>query len=95
AARLLFFGLSQLPGIGIEGLIQSSNRVLARGLPGAARASGGGMSEDRRIDRLSRVVVSLQQRRPATGWCAPAAASNGCWRRPPPCPGRCWPSASR
>jgi hypothetical protein len=56
--------VSQLPGIGIEGLIQSSNRVLARGLPGAASASGGGLSEDRRIDRLSRVVVSLQQRRP-------------------------------
>jgi hypothetical protein len=33
--RLLFRGLSSLPGANVEGLIQSSNRVIAKGLPDA------------------------------------------------------------
>lgn len=57
--RLLFHGLSKLDGVAVEGLLQSSNRVLARGVPDGAAAAG--WSEDRKIDRLSRVVVSLQQ----------------------------------
>ena len=55
--RLLFRGLTQLPGIGVEGLLQSSNRVLARGLSTAQSAE---YSEDQRVNRLSRVVVSMQ-----------------------------------
>jgi len=54
--RLLFRALTQLDGISVEGLLQSSNRVLAKGLPQHA----GRWSEHRRINRLSRVVVSLQ-----------------------------------
>jgi glycosyltransferase involved in cell wall biosynthesis len=53
--RLLFRGLARLPELQVEGLLQSSNRVLAKGLPEAALAA------DRRLDRLSRVVVSLHQ----------------------------------
>jgi glycosyltransferase involved in cell wall biosynthesis len=53
--RLLFRGLATLPGLQVEGLLQSSNRVLAKGLP--ARP----MADDRRLNRLSRVVVSLHQ----------------------------------
>lgn len=56
--RLLFRGLSSLPGVTADGLIQSSNRVLARGLPDSSRT--GRWSEDRRVDRLARVVVSMQ-----------------------------------
>lgn len=55
--RLLFRGLGLLGGYRIEGLMQSSNRVIAGGLPAGAE----GWREDRRIHRLSRVVVSLQQ----------------------------------
>ena len=58
AARLLFRGLAQLEGVQADGLLQSNGRVLAKGLP----AHSDGWSEDRRINRLSRVVVSLQQR---------------------------------
>jgi len=56
--RLLFRGLQQLDDIIVEGLLQSSNRVLAKGLSERALAND---TEDRRINRLSRVVVSLQQ----------------------------------
>jgi glycosyltransferase involved in cell wall biosynthesis len=56
--RLLFRGLSQLEQVQVEGLLQSSNRVLARGLPPAPH----GLSRDRQVNRLSRVVVALQTR---------------------------------
>ncbi|MEP7300922.1 MAG: glycosyltransferase family 1 protein [Caldimonas sp.] len=52
--RLLFNELARLPGASVEGLIQSSGRMLAPGLFDDTA------SEDERIDRLSRVVVSLQ-----------------------------------
>lgn len=59
--RLLFQALTKFEDIEIEGLLQSSNRVLAKGLP----ANGSPVSErlhvDERINRLSRVVISLQQ----------------------------------
>jgi glycosyltransferase involved in cell wall biosynthesis len=54
--RLLFRGLSQIAGLDVEGLLQSSSRVLAKGLPARRDA----LSRDRQINRLSRVVVSLQ-----------------------------------
>jgi glycosyltransferase involved in cell wall biosynthesis len=54
--RLLFRALSQIDGVSVEGLLQSSNRVLSKGLPRHA----GRWSEHRRVNRLSRVVVSLQ-----------------------------------
>lgn len=53
--RLLFRGLAGLPGLEVHGLLQSSNRVLAKGLPAQP------LSSDRRMNRLSRVVVSLHQ----------------------------------
>jgi glycosyltransferase involved in cell wall biosynthesis len=53
--RLLFRGLQSLEGIDVQGLIQSSNLLVEKGL---APADGGG-AED--IAQLSRVVVSLQQ----------------------------------
>jgi len=54
--RLLFRGLCQLEEVAVEGLLQSSNRVLAKGLP----RETGRWSEHRKVNRLSRVVVSLQ-----------------------------------
>ncbi|MFO1337512.1 MAG: glycosyltransferase family 1 protein [Burkholderiaceae bacterium] len=56
--RLLFRGLSRLDGVQVEGLLQSSTRVLARGIPPGKQR----LSRDRQVNRLSRVVVSLQTR---------------------------------
>lgn len=58
--RLLFRGLSTIEGLDVEGLLQSSNRVIARGLPHPDSAAYRRMSLDKRIHRLSRVVLSLR-----------------------------------
>lgn len=59
--RLLFNGLRTLPGIHVEGLIQSSGHLLARGLPAVESRWQAPLSPDKQVNRLSRVVVSLQQ----------------------------------
>jgi hypothetical protein len=58
--RLLFRGLTTLDGLDVEGLLQSSNRVIARGLPPPDSAAYRRLSIDQRIHRLSRVVLSLR-----------------------------------
>jgi glycosyltransferase involved in cell wall biosynthesis len=60
-ARLLFRGLSLIDDVIVEGLIQSSGRILAEGLPNKPGFFSGQLTEDQRINRLSRVVISLQQ----------------------------------
>ena len=58
--RLLFRGLAGMEGVDVVGLIQSSNLIVEAGLP----VRGGkpvALPDEQRIDRLSRVVVSLQQ----------------------------------
>jgi glycosyltransferase involved in cell wall biosynthesis len=60
-ARLLFRGLSLIEDVTVEGLIQSSGRILAQGLPAKPGFFSGPLSEDKKINRLSRVVISLQQ----------------------------------
>jgi len=55
--RLLFRGLSRLAGTRVEGLVQSSNRVIAKGLPDGNLAT---WKPHQVIDRLSKLVVSLQ-----------------------------------
>ncbi len=64
-ARLLFRGLSRIDDCTVEGLIQSSTRFLAKGLAAQDRPMLPGridpaLPEHRKLDRLSRVVVSLQ-----------------------------------
>ena len=64
-ARLLFRGLSRIDGCSVEGLIQSSTRFLAKGLSASDRPMVPGrvdpaLPEHRKLDRLSRVIVSLQ-----------------------------------
>ena len=64
-ARLLFRGLRGIEGCSVEGLIQSSTRYLSQGLAASARPLLPGrvdpaLPEHRKLDRLSRVVVSLQ-----------------------------------
>ena len=57
--RLLFRGLARLAGLQVDGLLQSSNQLLARGVP-VDETEGAAWSADRRVNRLSRVVLSLQ-----------------------------------
>lgn len=56
--RLLYRGLSKIRNVTVEGLLQSSTRVLARGLP----ATGHRGTPDKQLNRLSRVVISLHPR---------------------------------
>src|ERR1700741_3960742 len=59
APRRLFRGLAGMPDLEVEGLLQSSSRLLSPGLPASEMALAK-LSADRRVDRLSRTVVSLQ-----------------------------------
>ncbi|HEX6705407.1 MAG TPA: glycosyltransferase family 1 protein [Albitalea sp.] len=60
--RLLFRGLCGLDGMSVEGLLQSGGRVLAQGLPGTLNGEERHrLPPDQAVNRMSRVVVSLQQ----------------------------------
>ncbi len=59
--RLLFRGLSMLDDVRVEGLLQSSDRLLARGLPPGGKGWFGPLSRDRQLNRLGRVVITLEQ----------------------------------
>jgi glycosyltransferase involved in cell wall biosynthesis len=60
--RLLFRGLAGMPEVAVEGLLQSGNLVLEKGLPLARDGSTPvALTPAEKIDRLSNVVVSLQQ----------------------------------
>ena len=60
--RLLFRGLSMLDDVHVEGLLQSSERLLARGLPPSGKGWWGPIPMDRQLNRLGRVVITLEQR---------------------------------
>jgi glycosyltransferase involved in cell wall biosynthesis len=55
--RLLFKGLSQMGGFGVEGLIQHGGRRLRAALPSQHQ-----FSQDKQIDRLSKFVVSMYEK---------------------------------
>ncbi len=59
--RLLFRGLAQVTGVEVFGLLQSGNLVLEAGLPLRAGSIVAERGASQHIDRMSRVVVSLQQ----------------------------------
>jgi glycosyltransferase involved in cell wall biosynthesis len=59
--RLLFRGLSMLENMHVEGLLQSNQWVLARGLPAKASSGSSRLEVHRQFDRLGRVVISLEQ----------------------------------
>jgi glycosyltransferase involved in cell wall biosynthesis len=58
--RLLFRALCQLDGVEVQGLLQSGSRVLADGLPVVGGEVKHSLSPDKEVNRMSRVVVSLQ-----------------------------------
>jgi glycosyltransferase involved in cell wall biosynthesis len=59
--RLLFRGLSMLAGISVEGLLQHPTRVLPLGLP-ANREAQARQPRDGQVNRLGRVVITLEQK---------------------------------
>src|ERR1039457_3776763 len=60
--RLLFRGLSLLDEVRVEGLLQSSERLLAPGLPRGGKGWGGPSSTYQQLNRLGRLVITLEQR---------------------------------
>lgn len=60
-ARLLFSGLSRLPDVQVQGLIHSNNLAIERGLPLPGTRAAIRLDPADAADRLSRLVVSLQQ----------------------------------
>ncbi len=59
--RLLFRGLSLLDNVYVEGLLQSSERLLAPGLPPRGKGWAGPLSADQQLNRLGRFVITLEQ----------------------------------
>jgi glycosyltransferase involved in cell wall biosynthesis len=57
--RLLFRGLSAMPDTRVAGLLQSSGRLLPPGLPADAPAGSGEFSTDERVERMGRIVITL------------------------------------
>lgn len=60
-ARLLFRGLRMIESVAVEGMIQTSHRVLARGTP-LKSSRFFRQSEARKLNRYSRVIVSLAEK---------------------------------
>src|ERR1700722_4775238 len=60
ATRLLFRGLTMLPEVTVEGVLPSTERVLTRGLP-ANQHRFNRLSTDQEVNRLSRVVIAIEQ----------------------------------
>jgi len=61
ATRLLFRNLAGSAQFALTGLIQSHNKVLARGVGKRLPNSASGLSRDKEIDRYGRVVISIEQ----------------------------------
>lgn len=59
--RLLFRGLSMLDKVQVEGLLQSPQWVIARGLPPTGTQGTDRLQPHQRFKRLGRVVISLEQ----------------------------------
>ncbi len=60
--RLLFRGLRQLPGIEVEGLIQSSRRRLSSGIPLKKSLFDLPLSQARRYGKFSNLIISLAEK---------------------------------
>jgi hypothetical protein len=71
AARLLFRSLALLDEVRVEGLLQTHERVLSSGLPPRGMGWMGKLSTDQRLDRLGRVVISIEQ----GTWASPVHAT--------------------
>jgi glycosyltransferase involved in cell wall biosynthesis len=62
ATRLLYRSLASLEDVRVAGLLQSAEHVLSRGVPPSGKGWLGPLSADRQLNRLGRVVISIEQR---------------------------------
>lgn len=60
--RLLFRGLRMLDSVEVEGMMQMSGRILAKGTMDSSLFFGRRLSESRKINRYSRVVISAAEK---------------------------------
>jgi glycosyltransferase involved in cell wall biosynthesis len=60
--RLLFRGLRMLEGVETEGMIQTPHRILAKGTAENAGFFASKLSEARKINRYSRVIISIAEK---------------------------------
>src|ERR1017187_6503978 len=61
-ARLLFRGLSLLGDGRVEGLLQKRERLRGPGLPPGGNGWAGPLPADQQLNRLGRLVITLEQR---------------------------------
>jgi glycosyltransferase involved in cell wall biosynthesis len=61
ATRLLFRSLASFSDVKVEGLLQSAESVLPRGLPPRGTGWFGGLSTDQQLNRLGKVVIAIEQ----------------------------------
>jgi glycosyltransferase involved in cell wall biosynthesis len=61
ATRLLFRSLAILENVRVEGLLQTHQRVLSRGLPRGDSDWFGALSPDQQLNLLGRVVIAIEQ----------------------------------
>lgn len=65
--RLLFRSLCTLDGVRAEGLMQSSSQVLPAGAPPDDSPASGSLTPDERIERMGRIVISMDKSRSRRG----------------------------
>lgn len=57
--RLLFRGLKKIESIDVEGMIQTSHKILAAGVPEKRSIFSPKLTQSKKINRYSRVIISL------------------------------------
>jgi glycosyltransferase involved in cell wall biosynthesis len=75
--RLLFRGLSTLAAVRVDGFLQSGSRWLAPGLRPAEAAVAGGLPADERVQRMGRIVITLDEPRTRRGYLKTALRTIG------------------
>lgn len=60
--RLLFRGLCKIDRVEITGMLQTSHKILAKGTPEKKRWLAPKLSQDKKINRYSRVIVSMAEK---------------------------------
>lgn len=55
----MFRCLSAVPNVQMAGLLQSSGRLLPAGVPPASQKGAGALSADERVERMGRIVITL------------------------------------
>lgn len=60
--RLLFRGLRKIDSVEVEGMLQTSRRILSKGIPERPGLFSRKLSSDRKINRHSRVIISMAEK---------------------------------